>query len=157
MTLVDIEKLEYEPFIIEDGNNSEVVDYISSENLWKARKVDPVNHAEWVVENRKFYDGDIYIKHLCSHCGEMGAIKKFTSDEWESYYKDKYSPKLSNYCPNCGYKMDLRELYEQYKRDWCSARGYTLEDMDEEVGINGECYACFDEWYVDEYLESRGE
>lgn len=47
--------------------------------------------------------------------------------------------------------------YEIYKRDWCDARGYKLEDMDEEVGINGECYACFDEWYNDEYAESRGE
>ena len=52
--------------------------------------------------------------------------------------------------------VNLRELYEQYKRDWCDARGYKLEDMDEEIGINGECYACFDEWYNNEYREIGG-
>lgn len=43
------------------------------------------------------------------------------------------------------------ELYEAYKREWCESRGYDPEGMDETVGINGECYACFDEWYVNEY------
>jgi hypothetical protein len=27
--------------------------------------------------------------------------------------------------------------------------------MNEEVGINGECYACFDEWYNNEYMEQE--
>ena len=45
------------------------------------------------------------------------------------------------------------KLYEQYKLEWCKARGYKLEDMDEEVGINGECYACFDEWYHNEFAK----
>lgn len=45
----------------------------------------------------------------------------------------------------------LSELYEDYKREWCEVRGYDMEAMDEEVGMNGECYACFDEWYVSEY------
>lgn len=61
-----------------------------------------------------------------------------------------------------GYDNTIEEAsavcqYEIYKRDWCDARGYRLEDMDEEVGINGECYACFDEWYNNEYAELRGE
>jgi hypothetical protein len=49
------------------------------------------------------------------------------------------------------------ELYQEYKHEWCAARGYKLEDMDEEIGINGECYACFDEWYDNEYAEMKGE
>lgn len=53
-------------------------------------------------------------------------------------------------------KEALTELYEEYKRDWCEARGYKLEDMDEEVGINGECYVCFNEWYDNEYKEMGG-
>lgn len=53
--------------------------------------------------------------------------------------------------------MSLYELYEKYKRDWCEARGYKLEDVDEHVGINGECYACFYEWYDNEYQEMKGE
>lgn len=52
-------------------------------------------------------------------------------------------------------KEALDELYEEYKRDWCEVRCYNLEDIDEEVGINGECYACFDEWYNNEYLEKE--
>lgn len=53
--------------------------------------------------------------------------------------------------------MSLYELYEKYKREWCEARGYKLEDVDEHVGINGECYASFYEWYDNEYQESKGE
>lgn len=48
--------------------------------------------------------------------------------------------------------VTIRNLYEQYKREWCAARGYKLEDMDEKTGINGECYASFDEWYLNDYL-----
>lgn len=158
MTLVDIEKLEYETFMAEDG---EIVDYISAEALYKAPKVDPVNHAEWVREVREFQytrKGDIYINHVCSNCGNKVAPNAFSSGAWEAYEKDHYNPELPNYCSDCGYKMDLRELYEQYKRDWCLARGYELIDTEiEECGINGECYACFTEWYNNEYLATRGE
>lgn len=48
------------------------------------------------------------------------------------------------------------KLYEEYKREWCLARGYNLIEIDEAVGINGECYASFDEWYVNEYAELKG-
>ena len=50
----------------------------------------------------------------------------------------------------------LNELYEEYKRCWCAVRGYGLWGIDESVGINGECYACFDEWYNNEYREAGG-
>jgi hypothetical protein len=49
------------------------------------------------------------------------------------------------------------KMYEFYKRSWCKDRGYDLEAMDEEVGINGECYACFDEWYSNEFARTKGE
>lgn len=49
------------------------------------------------------------------------------------------------------------KMYESYKRSWCKARGYDLEAMDEEVGINGECYACFDEWYANEFAKMMEE
>lgn len=45
------------------------------------------------------------------------------------------------------------KMYESYKRSWCKARGYDIENMDEEVGIDGECYACFDEWYANEFAK----
>ena len=49
------------------------------------------------------------------------------------------------------------KMYESYKRSWCKSRGYDLEAMDEEIGINGECYACFDEWYANEYAKMMEE
>ena len=155
MKLVDIEKLEYEPFLMEE--TGETVDYVSAESLWKAPKVDPVNHAEWVREIHTYRSGDTHVVHNCSNCGIIGCITCFKTEDWENYHKDHYIPKLSNFCPDCGYKMDLRDLYEKYKREWCETRGYILEDVDERFGINGECYACFTEWYNNEYSESRGE
>lgn len=50
----------------------------------------------------------------------------------------------------------LKELYEEYKQEWCETRGYILAEIDETVGINGECYVCFDEWYNNEYKENGG-
>lgn len=50
----------------------------------------------------------------------------------------------------------LKELYEEYKQEWCETRGYILAEIDETVGINGECYVCFDEWYSNEYKENGG-
>lgn len=47
------------------------------------------------------------------------------------------------------------ELYETYKREWCESRGYDPEAMDESIGIDGECYACFDEWYANGYAELK--
>lgn len=147
MTLIDISKLNFEPFLTEDG---ETVDYISAEELYKAPKVDPVNHAEWAIETRGSYSESdkmfVYLK--CSHCGEHEHTDIIPKNLWEMGYKDQYKPKGYPYCRNCGCKMDLR--------DWCEARGYILEDMHETKGVNGECYACFTEWYNNEYLESRG-
>ena len=156
MTLIDIETLEYEPFMLENG---ETVDYISSTELWKAPKIDPVNHAEWTFETLTFghNPSTIYIQHNCSHCGRRGRTERFDVIDWEAYHKNRYKPVRPNFCPDCGYKMDLRDLYEQYKRDWCDARGYKLEDVDEEGGINGERYVSFHEWCSNEYRESRGE
>ena len=158
MTLIDLDKLTgFEPFNFGDETEAHLINYISEEALWQAPKIDPVNHAEWIVDEHRYDSKEIYIRHVCSNCGNLGYIKRFSIGAWEAYEKDHYKPKLDKFCGECGHKMDLREMYEQYKRDWCEARGYNLEDMDEEVGINGECYACFDEWYDNEYAEMRGE
>lgn len=155
MKLVDIEKLEYEPFFNEE--TGETVDYISAEAIYKAPVIDPVNHAEWEMKKTFHSNGDICIRHICSHCGELGTLKIFNAEAWDAYFKNNYVPTLRKYCHECGYKMDLHELYEQYKRDWCAARGCVLEDVDKLSSINGEIYACFTEWYNNEYMESRGE
>lgn len=120
---------------------------------------DPVGHAEWKLETVSFSHNPTktYVHHECSNCCTRYRTEGFDTDAWEAYHKHHFNPKLPNFCPECGYKMDLRYLYEQYKYRWCANRGYILEDVDDSVGINGECYACFDEWYQNEYLESRGE
>lgn len=153
MTLVDISKLEFEPFVMEDGK---MVEYISAETLHAAPKVDPINHGEWVQTIRHHSNGDICITHNCSNCNKLGTINILKSDVWEHYMKDHYVPELSNYCPECGYKMDrrkLQELYKKYKFDWCYSRGYILEAVEAQGGINGECFASFDEWYQNEFME----
>lgn len=155
MTLVDISKLTFEPFF--DTETGETIDYISAQDLWRAPKIDPVNHAEWVMTTRNMYTkpDKLLIWHNCSHCGQQERVDIIPIKMWELGYKNEYHPELSPFCRKCGYKMDLRELYEQYKLRWCADRGYSLEEVDHEHGINGECYACFTEWYNNEYMESR--
>lgn len=52
-------------------------------------------------------------------------------------------------------RKSLLYHYTKYKREWCEARGYKLDEVDEEVGINGECYVCIDEWYNNEWLAMK--
>ena len=119
MHLIDIEKLDYEPFVFEDSENLEMVEYISKDNLLKAPKVDPVNHAEWVRTATPMVTqvNRTMIRYNCSHCGQSDASDIIPTDLWEADYKNTYKANLSPFCRRCGYKMDLRELYEQYKRD----------------------------------------
>lgn len=158
MILINIENLEFETFFDCVGEEPVFVDYISREKLESMPRVDPVNHAEWQMETKIFSHRpeNIHIVHTCSNCGQRERVNIFPVSEWEEYRKYHYDPCLPRFCHDCGCKMDLRDLYEQYKREWCEARGYKLEDMDEETGINGECYTCFNEWYDNEYLKSRG-
>ena len=55
-----------------------------------AQAIDPVKHGRWIKNERKskFHIEPVY---LCSCCREQEAW-----GQWE----------LSNYCPNCGAKMD---------------------------------------------------
>ena len=46
-----------------------------------------------------------------------------------------------------------RDLYWQYVEDWCNQRGYAAKDVDDEYGINGECYVCFEEFCDNEYFD----
>lgn len=79
----------------------------------------------------------------------------------ENHYRIDYLKKQVTIVLNKPLQLEndpiLLHRYDLYKRSWCEARGHKLEDMDEETGINGECYACFDEWYKNEYQEMKGE
>lgn len=50
-----------------------------------------------------------------------------------------------------GYKKLIHEAYKKYVKDWCEARGYKPEDVDLEIGINGECYVCINEFEQNEF------
>lgn len=47
-----------------------------------------------------------------------------------------------------------RLLYKIYKMQWCEEHHCNLEDVDEEIGVNGECYVSYDE-FVDNELEDE--
>ena len=90
---------------------------------------------------------------------DIWDLVKFYDEE--NHYRIDYLKKQMTIVLNKPLQLEndpiLRPTYELYKRNWCDTRGYILEDMNEDVGINGECYACFDEWYNNEYREMKGE
>ena len=44
------------------------------------------------------------------------------------------------------YKKMVNNAYNKYVKDWCGVRGYTPANVDPEIGINGECYVCINEF-----------
>ncbi len=83
-----------------------------------AADVAPVVHGHWLkVENDEYYDGCLEEYHVCSNCGE-GAITT-SHVEYDDIYDldenpvdswhEEYVEILTNYCPNCGAKMDEEE------------------------------------------------
>ena len=55
----------------------------------------PVRHGEWIKDKDDLYWGNHFIHRNCSLCGGEAHINRFGT----AYI-------LSNYCPNCGAKMD---------------------------------------------------
>ena len=47
----------------------------------------------------------------------------------------------------------LKNAYQKYVKDWCETRGYAPLDVDSEIGINGECYACINEFEQNEFQD----
>lgn len=48
----------------------------------------------------------------------------------------------------------LLKAYGLYKRDWCAARGLRPEQVNEETGVDGSCYACIEEFRDSEFLDA---
>lgn len=97
------------------------------------------------------------ILDLCNGQEEV-AIAVFDTIDWQ--YPETYIEEMYSYSELDEYGdilvltegMELEEfLFEKYKEDWCKERGYTLSDIDEELGINGECFACYEEFLNNEY------
>ena len=55
----------------------------------------PVRHGKWIKDKDDLYWGNHFIHLNCSLCGGEAHINRFGT----AYI-------LSNYCPNCGAKMD---------------------------------------------------
>ena len=100
-------------------------------------------------------------KLICAECGKtfikdadydtpgiQGCLRTYAGDFLT--FIDSTEP---HYCPDCTKDRLVKLLYESYKISWCNDRGYDIRDVDEETGINGECYASFDEWYDNEFQE----
>ena len=48
----------------------------------------------------------------------------------------------------------LLKAYGLYKREWCAARGLRPEQVNEETGVDGSCYACLEEFRDSEYQDA---
>ena len=96
-----------------------------------------------------------------------GYIVAFIYDDYVGNFKilsyDSKSQFVELWCENKIYELfeiiqheeiRQRNLYYLYIEDWCDSRNVSVEDVDEETGINGgECYACFSEFCDNEYLD----
>lgn len=53
------------------------------------------------------------------------------------------------------YKKMVNDAYSKYVKDWCDVRGYTPSNVDPEIGINGECYVCINEFERNEFQDEE--
>lgn len=53
------------------------------------------------------------------------------------------------------YKKMVNNAYNKYIKDWCGLRGYTPSNVDPEIGINGECYVCINEFEKNEFQDEE--
>lgn len=57
-------------------------------------EAEPVRHGQW-IKGHGMMPPEYFGRHKCSLCGHFALSRKIGHEE------------LSNYCPNCGAKMDL--------------------------------------------------
>lgn len=51
------------------------------------------------------------------------------------------------------YDILLERAYDAYVENWCRQRGYRRSAVNPELGINGECYVCKDEFADCEFAD----
>ena len=84
---------------LEYGQNEYVYDtnaVLSSIDEQPTIDAEPVRHGRW-VKAHGMLPPEFHGKHGCSLCGHFALSWKIGHEE------------LSNYCPNCGAKMDAKE------------------------------------------------
>lgn len=105
----------------------------------------------------------IYYTNGCVDCGfpcmaegcPYYRIMKLRCDNCNHTVDDLYELDNDDVCKDCYDKAIQKELYEAYKKEWCKARNISLKDIDEEVGIDGCCYVCFEEFLQNEYYDEE--
>lgn len=94
MRLIDADALDYDRLPTYYGDSvreDDVRDWISDAPTIDA---EPVRHGRW-IKGHGMMPPEYFGRHKCSLCGHFALSRKIGHEE------------LSNYCPNCGAKMDL--------------------------------------------------
>lgn len=76
----------------------------------KAPTVDvaPIVHSNVKIEVEVFNHrpNEVWVQALCGNCGESLWCNRYDKEEWDMYKKDHFKVKYSNYCPDCGAKLN---------------------------------------------------
>ena len=87
MRLIDADEL-----LKHKGNcydiNGHLLYAVGTGNIMAAKTIDPVKHGKWISVFIEYTDGSTGQRSECPFCNELQLI-------W------------SNYCPNCGARLDL--------------------------------------------------
>ena len=105
----------------------------------------------------------IYYTTECVDCGFpcMGEacpyyrIMKLRCDCCDHTADNLYELGEDDICIDCYNEIIKKDLYKAYKKEWCKQRNVSLKDIDEEVGINGCCDVCYEEFLHNEYYDEE--
>ena len=103
------------PGLAKDTTRCELMHLLRKQNIiaddfeYVVDDVETAKQAGWLMKTKTFgiKPDEIYITHVCSHCGALGKATRFEEAAWEAYHKDHYNPELSKYCPDCGCEMTV--------------------------------------------------
>ena len=114
----------------------------------------------YVISDRN----ELFIVERCEECSGITdevASKLARNDgvnccTTSSYYIELTPDMIDKYTNLRVNPHDVRELfYMLYQISWVTSRSYSMNDYDEELGFNGECWVCFDEFCQNELLDKE--
>lgn len=102
-------------------------------------------------------DGFCFIgdaRDFASECKDASVIKahNYFRDENGKLYPDG-DPVVIGTRDYSLYHYFVEKTYGRYKLDWCKQRGTKPENVNEDVGVNGECYASLEEFLDNEFKD----
>lgn len=88
---------------------------------------------------------------------EGEVLAQVTRDGRVKYMNEqaKTNKKVQEAINTARYEQLARKAYGYYKADWCKERGYNIDYVDEEHGVCGECYVCFNEFLGAEFQDEE--